>query len=234
MIRALKIFFFLLLGVSVVVLIILFFVGYFRPPKAGLIIDANRPSLVFINDEQVGRTKYEGTFPAGEVKVKIVPDSFDKPIPAYEEKVDLVSGVKTMIQRDFGESEETSGGATISFKKSTGSEIGIAVVSIPDSAQVKIDGQVRNTTPAKIEAVSDGEHDISVSTPGYYEKSLKIRTYKGYNLVASFTLVKNYQAVSSPTPTPSPTPSETRSGVTILDTPTGFLRVRSEPSSIAK
>jgi len=232
--RLVKIFFFLVFGVSIVILVILFFVGYFKPPKAGIVVDANRPSLVFLNDEQVGRTKYEGTYSSGEVKLKIVPDSFDKPIPSYEVKIDLVPGVNTMIQRDFGESDETSGGAIISFQKYIGSEAGMAIVSVPDSAQVKIDGQVRDTTPAKIDAISDGEHTISVSTPGYYEKILKIRTYKGYKLVAAFTLVKNYKTESSPTPSPTPEEITKRSGVRILDTPTGFLRVRSEPSSIAR
>jgi len=232
--RALKIFFFLILGVSIVILIILFLVGYFKPPKAGILVDANRPSLVFINDEQVGRTKYEGTFTAGEVKIKIIPDSFDKPIPAYEVKVDLISGVKTMIQRDFGESEETSGGAIVSFQKNVGSETSMAIVSMPDSAEVKIDGQVRDTTPAKIGAVTEGGHTISVSTPGYFEKTLKVQIYKGYKLVASFILVKNSSLEALPTPTPTSEPATKRSGVRILDTPTGFLRVRSEPSSIAK
>lgn len=232
--KALKIMISLVTGIVVVIILILFLVGYFKSPKAGLLIDANKTSLIFINGEQVGKTKYEGTYTAGEAAIKLVPESFDKPIAPYEVKVDLTPGVRTIIQRDFGDSEEVSGGAIISFEKGSVGDIGIAVVSIPDTAQVMIDGQVRGSTPFKLDQVSEGEHSITVTLPGYSDKSVNVRTYRDYKLTAVFTLVKNGEVAGVLT-SPSPTPLNIEQyGVKILDTPTGFLRVRSEPSALAK
>lgn len=235
--RALKISLFLLLGIGTIILLILFLVGYFKPPKAGILVDANRSSLVFIDGQQVGRTRYEGTYAAGEASIKLVPESFEKPIPAYEVKVDLTPGVRTIVQRDFGETEELSGGAIISFERTVVGEVGVAIVSTPDTAQVAVDGQVRGFTPFKTETVSEDEHTITISLSGYSEKTLKVRTYKGYKLIAAFKLVPEKLggvATASPSPSPTPETEEKKFGVEILDTPTGFLRVRKEPSSIAE
>ena len=84
----------LILGVS------FFVIGYLKPKSAGLLIETNPEAIVFINGEQVGRTKYDETMKPGEVTIKLVPDSFDKPLAPYETKLNLVSGIKTIL-RDF-------------------------------------------------------------------------------------------------------------------------------------
>ena len=225
----------ILLTIFLVLLIVLgtlFITGYFSPPKAGLLVDTDPPSTVFVNGERVGTTKYDGVFKPGEVVVKLVPESFDKPLPPYETKVKLVSGVKTIVQRAFLESEEKSSGAIISFEKSDSKNAQISVVSIPDAAQVLVDGQVRGNTPLKLSSVSIGEHTLTLESQGYEDKEIDVMTYKGFKLTAVFKLSpKDELSQVEENPTPEPIREEK---VKILKTGTGFLKVRLEPSTLTR
>jgi uncharacterized protein YgiM (DUF1202 family) len=218
----------------VIILIVFFVVGYFKPQKAGLLIETEPSSMVYINGEQVGRTRYETTTKPGEIVVKLVPESMDKPLAPYETKISLVSGVKTIIQRNFAESEQESSGVIVSFEKTAVKEVSIAIISTPDSAQVTIDGQVRGFTPFKSSAITSGEHTIGLSASDYEEKSIDVRTYENYKLTAVFKLAPSV-SITSPTPQPASSPeSKEQQEVEILPTSTGFLRVRNEPSTLAK
>lgn len=220
--------------VATLVLVALYFIGYFNPSKAGLVIDTNPASTVFINGDQKGKSRYEETFKPGEVTVRLVPDSFDKPLMPYETKVVLVSGVKTIIQRDFAETEEKSSGAIISFEKNQTDTAEVSIVSIPDSVQVNIDGQIRGNTPFSSSAIPEGEHTISLSTERYSDKSVDVRTYKGFRLTAIFKLSPKEEEEPLTTPTPQSTSAPEVKKVVIKDTSTGFLRVRNEPSTLAE
>ena len=129
--------------------LVFFLVGYFRPKSAGLNIQTTPAAAVYIDGEMVGRSPYEGTVDPKEVVVKLIPESFEKPLAPYETRVNLVSGIETIIQRDFAESDANASGAIMSFEKDGSREVSIAVISQPDSAQVVIDGQVKGFTPYK-------------------------------------------------------------------------------------
>ena len=226
----------LILGVS------FFVIGYLKPKSAGLLIETNPEAIVFINGEQVGRTKYDETMKPGEVTIKLVPDSFDKPLAPYETKLNLVSGIKTILQRDFGDSEKTSSGVTISFEKIGGDETGLSVISTPDESQVTVDGQIRGFTPYKTTTITEGEHEIMVSSQGYADKVVLVKNRKGHQLTADVKLapggdvVKEEEEQKDSEKEPLDEESEVKKldQIEIIDTPTGFLRVRIEPSTLAK
>lgn len=206
---------------------ILFFLGYFSPQGAGLRIDTNPASTVFINGEQVGKTPYQATRKAGEITLRLVPDSFDKPLSPYETKIDLVGGIETIVNRDFGPTDDESGGYIISFERVGGKETSIAVVSVPDAAQIALDGQIRGFSPYKTTSLTPGDHKLTVTAPGYKDENLNLKAVEGYKLTARVKLMPNGE-----TPEPSPTPAPSEKKVEILTTPTGFLRVRSDPSTV--
>jgi len=226
----------LILGVS------FFVIGYLKPKSAGLLIETSPEATVFINGEQAGRTKYEETMKPGEVIIKLVPDSFDKPLAPYETKLNLVSGIKTILQRDFGDSEKTSGGVTISFEKIGGNETGLSVISTPDESQVTVDGQIRGFTPYKTTTITEGEHEIMISSQGYAERIVLVKTKEGHQLTADVKLTPSDDEVDEEEeqkdgeeePLDEVDEIEEPDQIEIIDTPTGFLRVRIEPSTLAK
>lgn len=208
-----------------------FVIGYFKPGRAELFVDANYPSAIYINGEFKGKTPFDSESIAGEVNLRIIPDVLGKQINPYETKLRLAPGVKTIVRRIFGESENSSSGEIYSFEKVGKGETQMSVVTDPQSMQVYIDGQVKGFTPVVIQKISPGQHILELKSVGFEEKSLTINVFEGFKLVALVKLAKLQGDLLPPSPTPIPSPSPT---VEILDTPTGFLRVRSEPNKISE
>lgn len=209
---------------------VLFFIGAFRPKSAGLQIETNPESSVFIDEVLVGRTPYKDTRKPGEIVVKLIPDSFEKPLVPYETKINLIDGVETVISWNFGESYDLSSGEIVSFEKTANDEVELSVVSMPDSAQIQIDSQIKAFTPYKTSTLSQGEHELAVSADGFSEKSVRVRTLKGYKLTAVIKLEPSEEPIEEETPEEEVV-EEKIIEVEILSTPTGFLRVREEPTT---
>ncbi|MBU0998353.1 SH3 domain-containing protein [Patescibacteria group bacterium] len=214
------------------IFLILFLVGYFKPKGAGIFIDTISVSDVYINESLVGSTPYEAIRNPGEVTVKLVPK--DEMLVSFETKVNLVSNVRTVIKREFAESEEESSGEIASFEKVGGKDASVSIVSIPDATQISIDGQVRGFSPYKINSIIPGEHVLVISASGFLERSLTIKAYQGYKLTVVVKLAAGGEVL--PTSTPSSNDQETLNiiKIEILETPNNFLRVRSEPSTEAQ
>ena len=217
------------IGITLILVSVgLFLIGYFQPKGAGLSIETNPVSLVYIDGVQVGRTPYETTRKPGEVKIKLVPESPGKIMASFETGVSLNPKIQTVIRRDFGETDDSSQGEIISFEKVGGKEVSLAIVSVPDSAQISIDGAARGFAPYKTSTLIAGEHQLAISAPGYLERTVSVKTFPGYKL----TLVAKLAPGGGILPTPTPAPEEVKiTVVEILSTPTGYLRVRSTPAT---
>jgi len=216
------------LGIVALVIAAVFFgLGYFRPDEAGLLVKTTPEATVFIDGVEVGKTPYEVKRKPGEIVVRLVPTPGDKPLAPYETRLTLVSKIQTIVNREFGETEETSQGETISFEKTGGKEAALSIVSIPDSAQISIDGTPRAFAPYKTLLFAPGKHELGIAAPNYLERSFDVRTQAGYKLTAVVKL-----APSGETPEVPPKEEEIKvTMVEILTTPTGFLRVRATPSA---
>lgn len=218
-----------LLGIFIIAFAVLLFIGVFKDQEAGILVESDPSATVFINDQEVGKTPYEVNRDSGEISLRIKPDPIeDRVLDDYETKIKLIPGIKTIVKRVFRETEEYSSGVVVSFEKLGGIESYVTIVSVPDNAQVLIDGKVSGYTPLRVK-VPAGDHTLVVSSDKYLEKSLPIRVYAGYKLTASVKLAKGEKtkepeqiAVLGET---AITPNLGR--IKINKTDTGFLRVRS-------
>jgi hypothetical protein len=220
--RKIIVIFLALIGLSIIGASILLFLGAFKPQEAGILVESEPTSIVYIDGKEVGKTPYEANLEPGEITIRVKPVQIEGQIlDDYETKINLESGIKTIIKRTFKETEEYSSGVVVSFEKINGEDGLVTVVSVPDNAQVIIDGKVYGYTPLRIK-IPAGDHNLVISAEKYLEKSLPIRVVKGYKLTASIKLAKSIV----PIPTEIPVPKEK---IEILDTGTGFLRVREKP-----
>lgn len=222
----------ILFGLGILAILGLVAWSIFKPKTAGIFVETSPASSVFIDGEQVGRSPYDGTRKASEIVVKLVPETLGKPLSPYEVKVTLTPGVKTVIKREFGETEEASSGEIVSFEKLGGSEASVSVVSIPDAAQVAIDGQIRGFTPYKASEITPGEHSLVVSYDGFESRTISLKVVEGYRLTAVVKLRATGEVKAEEEEAPEE--EEKRVMVEILSTPTGFLRVRAEASTSGK
>ena len=210
----------IVLGIVVLIAILLSVFNFLVPKGAGI--------------EEVGRTPFSTVRKPGEVVIKIIPDSFGTPLPPYETKTTLVSGVQTVLRRKIAESEDISEGELISFERIDKGQLGMAIVSDPESAQISIDGQVRGFSPYNSSNISEGEHSLSVSANGYVTRSIQVKAVSGYKLIALVKLARSSEPINTDENSPGQQQEEAKKQlVEILSTPTGFLRVRSEPSTLA-
>lgn len=221
----------LIFGFVLLFLLVKFLSGGQGGP-ASLKITTNPASTIFLDGAHLGKTPYEDKIKAGEYTLKLVPESTGK-AASWETKIKLNSGVLTYVNRDLGPQELTSAGEILTLEKIAGQSAEMAILSTPDAATVLLDNVNKGTTPLILQNLTFGDHDLEISQTGFTSRNLRIKTTAGYKLVASFQLALEASSASS---SPVPVATSSSSGklqkpyVKILDTPTGFLRVRMEPS----
>lgn len=207
-----------------------------KEPNAGLKVDSRPSSQVYVNNQLIGSTPIDKVFQASEITLKLIPDSTSSAVSAYETKVRLNSNTYTVVRREFGDSDTSSAGDVVSLQTDSAKSASLSVVtSVPDSASVSMDNQPLGFTPLVVSDIGIGSHQIDISAPGFVSRTILAKAVAGYKLALSVKLSGSLPQI---TPYPSPaTPSATlspslpsKSSVTIGETPTGFLNVRSQPT----
>lgn len=217
-----------IIGLSITGFVVLSFLGFFREQDAGVLIESEPKAIVLINNIEVGSTPYEANIKPGEATIKIKPEeSNGATLDDYETRVNLVAGIRTIIKRVFKSNEEDSSGIIVSFEKLGGEDSYVTIVSVPNSAQIMIDKKIYGYAPLRVK-IPAGDHELSISSDKYLEKTLPIKVYKGYKLTASVKLARQDEEKISVTPTPDP--NLVNINIKINKTDVGFLRVRSGAS----
>lgn len=206
--------------------------NFFVPKASGLLIETSPASTVYVNGEEVGRTPYTSLRKSSEISLRLIPDSFGQPLAPFEEKINLVSGVETVVRRYFGSSETFTEGEILSFEKlPSKNSTGVTVITDPENVQIEINGVSKGATPYTSTSVESGISKLKLLANGYKSREVEVSLIKGYKLIGFIKLSKAEAPVSV---------EETKKVaveekfVKILKTPTGFLRVRGEASSSAK
>ncbi len=230
--KKLRLFITIFAGLILLIAVIYFVIGSLRPKIAGLYISTTPASIVWINGREVGKTPYKNTTKPGEAVIKLIPDIPGKQLVPYETKIDLIAGVETVVRYDFASQDELASGDIISFEKDERGQTSLIAISMPDQAIIIIDGTQRAFAPYKTTSITPGEHDLKFSLEGYRDRIVKVKIYQGYKLTAIIKLAKISGEIEPDVVSITPTPGIARDMVEILSTPTGYLRVRKEPSSI--
>jgi hypothetical protein len=223
------------LVVSVISLLILvgtafFLIGRYSPKPGGIRIETTPVSSVYINGNLVGETPYQNSYKAGKIILRLVPLGSVQNLVPFETPITLVSGIETVVGRNFGTTEENSSGYVISFEKTGMDTSGFVAISQPVNAQVLVDGVSRGFTPYDISVIAPAMHTITIKSPGYTDFSMTVRTLNGYRLTF-YAKLKTGDTQGSEQVQDS---QETGKTVQILDTPTGYLRVRSQPGKLGE
>lgn len=226
---------FKVVAVSLITLAILagttfFVMGFVQPKPGGLLVNTNPASSVYINGVLVGKTPFKGAYKAGELTIKLVPDDTGSALLPFETRLTLAPGIQTVVRREFGPSEDLSSGDITSFDKGNSKETSLVVVTTPENSQISLDGVPRGFAPYKTSLISPAQHQITIKAPGYIDRVMSSNAIEGYRLTIFAKLAKGGDdpSVLSSTATPAPV---AKTYVLIMQTPTGFLRVRTEPGN---
>lgn len=202
--------------------------------KGALQVSSDPKSQVYLNNKLIGETPFcacelPQMIQVGDYSIKLVPkDIIFKP---FEEKITINKSTLTVVDRTF--SKDGNFGSVVTLSKLTNKkDIEILVESIPSKANVFLDNNPVGTTTLLLKNVSEGAHDLRVTKAGFKDKFVRVSTTSGYKIISRLFLgisdLSNEKASQSGKTASS-------SGVLvkkvlILDTPTGFLRVRESGS----
>jgi hypothetical protein len=223
-----------------------------RGPKQGeLRVESIPVSSVFLDNRNIGKTPYKEKVNAGEYTLKIVPESATAQLTTWQGKVTVGQNLLTYVNASLSESELTTAVDLVWLEKITSKLSELSVTTNPDGATVLVDDVIKGVTPLSLQDITPGDHNVSITSVGFVTRTLKIKTTPGYRLIANLKLALSPggapQASPSSALTPTPTgkakaatssaskntPEPAKPYVTIKDTPTGFLRVRIDPSTSA-
>ncbi|HVF69567.1 MAG TPA: PEGA domain-containing protein [Xanthomonadales bacterium] len=237
----------LFIFISAIILGFLFF-GLFQQvlnansKKGALQVTSTPESKVYLDGKYIGQTplckcEADDTLKTGEYTFKLVPQ--DKNLSEYQEKITISEGVLTVIDRKFGRDSRSSGSviSLIPLKDKKSTEL--LIVSIPSKSKAYLDNEEIGQTPFLFKNPTESDHALRVTKEGYEDKTVRIRTPLGYKLTVVMYLSTGdstgkdpISPSASPSATLGPTQTPVRK-VTILNTPTGFLRVRASATIAA-
>lgn len=211
--------------------------------KEGVLKVASSPTAsVFLDNKHVGRTPVETKVASGDYTIRIVPETTTQALASWQGSIKITPDILTYVNANLAESEFTTSVETMWLEKITSKLAEVAVRTNPDGAMASIDGETKGITPISIPNITAGDHALAIISSGFLPRNIKIKTTAGYKLNAIVKLALSGEtppeASASPALTPTPTKiasttDPTKPFVTIKDTPTGFLRVRMEPSTSA-
>lgn len=236
----------LLVAATLLILVGLFFLVKFianivaPAGKGGLQVTTNIKAQVFLNNKLVGQSPLclcegKNTIASGDYNLKIVP--LDKSQTQFVVKVKVNPNVLTAVDRTFLPGALASS-YILMLEKTNEREPQLFVASIPDTSLVSVDGESEGVTPLYIKSLPVSEHEIEIEKPGFAKKTIRVKAVAGFKLVLNAILgteatAEEIQQVASESAETIPTASPTPAGPQVLigQTPTGFLRVRSEASA---
>ncbi len=200
--------------------------------KGALQVTSVPQSQVYLNGQLIGETPLckcdpKDVIPIGNYRIRLIPkEENTKP---YDEQITINKSTLTVIDRTFGES--ASGSIITLTPLSNKKDTELMVISFPDKTNVFLDNNQKGVAPILLKDVIESDHELKLTKEGYLDKTLRIRTTSGFRLKSVVFLSVNPGIASSSSQTPLSTPQVPKVGkVTILDTPTGFLRVRADSS----
>ena len=227
--------------------------------KSALSVNTTPKATVFLDGEHLGQTPYYNEkLKSGEYVLKIVPESSGQALNPWEGRVTLSPSILTVVNRELSLTPDSSSGEILSFEPlADKNAVSVSVVTSPDGAVVNLDGEPKGFAPLSIDNISEGEHILVISSPGYTEKSIKAKTVKGNKLIASVQLARDTSATTddvaaegedtkseatpSATPKTSPKASPKAGGdelerpyVEINSPDAGWVRVREEASTASE
>ena len=202
-------------------------------------------SVVYLDQNQLGNTPLQQKIKVGEYLVKLIPNKESSKSATWQGKVKVYKNAVTFIGRVLGSSDITTAGeiSTVTKMESKPSRdnIGeIAVETEPQGSLVFLDLDEKGVAPMVLSYVPKGTHELSIYLPGFVRRTLKLNVESGFRTTTIVKLAidqlsakestKSANIITKASASVETSADKSTVKVRIKETPTGWLRVRSEPS----
>lgn len=186
---------------------------------------------VFLDNTLIGQTPLQINKKEGVYTLKLVPEANSKETVTWSGRLRVFQNATTYINRHLSKSELLSAGEMLSMEKTSGGKGQILVTTEPTGMFVALDGEERGVAPVFLDTVTPGEHELLAHGEGLLPRSVKIQVIGGYKLNAEIKLSidEQYKKKKEAEAKEKTQTKNSDSFLQIKNTPTGWLRVRSEP-----
>jgi len=227
---------FYILAPFVLVILIFAAVLYFlsqNNSKGALQVTSTPVAKVYANGKLLGQTplcacELKDMLAVGNYALRLVPTTGG--FEPFEQTITIAPKVLTVVDRSFAAQGLGSGSIINLTPLNDPKDMQISVVSFPDSAQVFLDDNPQGQAPALLQNITESDHELKLSKTGYKDKIVRIKTTPGYKLVVLVFLGINPDVATATASSASASAVLQVAKVIVLNTPTGFLRVRDQPS----
>ncbi|MEK7534176.1 MAG: PEGA domain-containing protein [Patescibacteria group bacterium] len=241
---------FVLIAPLFIAIIVFVTVTYFLNKNSGkgaLQVTSVPQSNVYLNGKLIGKTplcigtegcKTQDMLSIGEYSIKL--DPLEGDYTPYDAKISINKSTLTVVDRTFLIGASSSGSVITLTPISDKKDAQLLVISLPTYGNVFLDSNQVGITPLLLKNLTESDHDLHITKDGYSDKLIKIRTALGYKLTSlvflgvnpNFASISGELQIKTQNTTEKATKSATASSpkIVILNTPTGFLRVREEGS----
>lgn len=205
------------------------------PKKSGLEVMSYPTAQVFINGKEMGTTPYKNLdLKPGDNEIKLVAGTRE-----LKKTIELQNNINTVIDWQFGDDVNGDSGYILYLEKTGDKKASLLVNTTPDKTTIKIDGEVKGISPIKVNGLTEGDRQLTVSFPGYKDVNIFMKAITGYQLVVNAQLAKEKNDISQIVETQIEATSSSlnvnqNQKITIKETETGWLKVREASSSSSK
>jgi len=227
--------------IAVLVFLAVFIVGQFFLPdkyvlrlftKTGTLrVESVPKTSIFIDSNFIGQTPLQINLKTGVYTVKLVPETREANLISWSNQIRIFENTTTFVNRELAAKDLLSSGEILSLEKGSGQKAQIWVNTEPPGIIVSLDGEDRGVSPVFMDNINQGSHELTVYGEGFIPRTIKINTVEGYKLTADFKLQidPDYKEKSNKPKQKKDQPT-TEQRLKVLDTPTGWLRVRESPN----
>lgn len=193
---------------------------------------------VFIDNLAIGKTPFENKYKMGEYMLKLIPEGGATDAASWQGKIKINKNSLTYINRELGSLDITSAGEILSITKMENSPKNrntgeIYIETEPSGAIINLDNDEKGISPLTLVDITQGNHELSVFMPGFFRRNQKVNVESGYrvNVLIKLAIDQTQQKLEKKSEASSSASTDIKNSfVLIKDTPTGWLRVREEPS----
>lgn len=245
-----------LVGIFFLFVLVRFFL-FDRPTASGRLRIVSSPNAtVFINNEPLGKTPYEGLRPVGSYQIKLIPEGSNTQAVPWEGTIEIAAQTLTYIERDLGSTDVTSSGGIYTIRPFEAASKGTGALSVstnPAGAIIYLNNDEKGIAPSRLIDIPEGDYELSIQAPGFFRKTSRLKITNKSEVFADIKLAldtahktldsqieeatREIDATESASVAEDEAKSSSASAsskITILDTPTGWLNVRDEPSLSGK
>lgn len=172
-------------------------IPFLSKKNSGLKVTSSPQSTVILDGQQLGTTPQEiDRLAPGKHRLILSPAGG---AVSWETEIVLNEKLQTVVDRQFGPSDSESEDFVLWLEKTPSSQSQLSVVTIPDRAIVRLNGQPKGFSPVTTSIAPAGTYEVTVSSAGYKEKKIPVLILDNHRLLITVQLAR---AALLPSPTP--------------------------------